>query len=208
MGGYLHLLHLNRDTADSVTLGRFKGGEKNEKWKKGETDPNPGGLYGRRKLNNVTRLCCDWREGTRLMRFKRRRLFNSAHLFKDILGENQDFFIFPLLLFYPHFPATWCFHFLYFKCCQRGMCFLVFGFLSFFLVVYIYILRWGLKKNLWHFVENKSWTLSWCICKTTMYVQYACKCRCPGVATVHLTPPHSAPPFETHGKLKKFAHSQ
>lgn len=145
MGGYLHLLHLNRDTAESVTLGRFKGGGE-DKWQKGETDPNPRGLYGRRNLNNVTRLCCDWREGTRLMRFKRRRLFNSAHLFKDILGENRDFFIFPLLLFYPHFPATWCFHFLYFKCCQRGMCFLVFGFLSFFLVVYIYILRWGLKK--------------------------------------------------------------
>ncbi len=115
------------------------------------------------------------------MRLKRCRLFNSAYLFKDIWGENRDLFIFPLFLFYPHFPTTWCFHFIYFKCCQRGMCFFSF-------VVYIYkndgVLK---KKNLWLFVENKSWTLSWCICKTTMYVQYACKCRCPGVATVHLT---------------------
>lgn len=76
-----------------------------------------------------------------------------------------------------------------------------------FLVVYIYILRWGLKKSV-AFLWKTNHELSWCICKTTMYVQYACKCRRPGVATVHLSPPHSAPPFEIHAKLKKFAHSQ
>lgn len=41
--------------------------------------------------------------------------------------------------------------------------------------------------NIWgDFLWKINHEHSWCICKTTMYVQYACKC-CPGVARVHLT---------------------
>lgn len=38
--------------------------------------------------------------------------------------------------------------------------------------------------------------------KTTMYVQYACKCCRPGVATVHPIPPRTQDP-EPAGKLKR-----
>lgn len=43
------------------------------------------------------------------MRFKRCRLFNSAHLFKDILGENRDLFHFSSLPFLSLFPSNMVF---------------------------------------------------------------------------------------------------
>lgn len=43
------------------------------------------------------------------MRFKRCRLFNSAHLFKDILGENRDLFHFSSLPFLSSFPSNMVF---------------------------------------------------------------------------------------------------
>lgn len=81
------------------------------------------------------------------MRFKRRRLFNSAHLFKDILGGKTgtfSFFLssFSILISQQHGVSTF-----YILSVVKGEC--VFWFLVFFLsflVVYIYILRWGLKK--------------------------------------------------------------
>lgn len=77
------------------------------------------------------------------MRFKRCRLFNSAHLFKDILGENWDLCIFlssfSILISQQHGVSTF-----YILSVVKGEC--VF-FVWFFLVVYIYILRWGLKKS-------------------------------------------------------------
>lgn len=66
--------------------------------------------------------------------------FSTLHIcLKTFWGKTWDLSFFPLFLFYPHFPTTWCFHFIYFKCCQRGMCFFFFG--------GIYRKRWGFKKK-------------------------------------------------------------
>ena len=85
----------------------------------------------------------------RLLRLKRCRLFNSAYLFKRHLGgKTGNFSFFPLFLFYRHFPATWCFHFLYFKCCQKGNVFCFFFPFFFWWYIHIYILKkGGFKKT-------------------------------------------------------------
>lgn len=105
---------LNRKSEDSITLDL----------KKKRKEGGPIRIQGdSSKRAKHARGCCDEKR-KRLMRLKRCRLFNSAYLLKRHLGGNPGTFHFFSLLFYPHFPTTWCFHFIYFKCCQRGMCFL------------------------------------------------------------------------------------
>lgn len=65
--------------------------------------------------------------------------------------------------------TTRCFSIL--KSLSKGEGFLLFG--------GIYTKKKMGFKNLWLFVQNKSWDFGVFV-KVTMYVQYACKCRCPG----------------------------
>lgn len=135
------------------------------------------------------------------MRLKSCRLFNSAYFIKKNVVGNRDLFIFPLSLFYPHFQQRGV-STLYILCCERGMHYYYYFFL---LVTYTYVYYTCILYmyvcvcveniythtysiyNIWgDFLWKINHEHSWCICKTTMYVQYACKC-CPGVARVHLT---------------------
>ncbi len=57
----------------------------------------------------------------------------------------------------------------------------------------IKILKTGFKEVSVAFLWKSNHEHSWCICKTTMYSMYACKCFCPIVATVHTTAANPIP---------------
>lgn len=109
---------------------------------------------------------------------------------KDIRRRgNLDLFIFLPSFFYPHtlISQQHSVSTLYILCVLKGKCVL--------LVYTVYIKDitggWNNCGFLWE-TNHKHF---WCICKTTMYVQYACKCRCSGVAKVHSTRLRSALPL-------------
>lgn len=133
----------------------------------------------------------------RLMRLKSCRLFNSAYLFKKkkkkekMMWWETGTFSFFFSLFYPYFQQRGL-STLYILCCERGMCCFFFPLVACMCIyTYIYVENiYTHTYSIYNIWGDILWKInhehSWCICKTTMYVQYACKCCCPGVARVHL----------------------